>query len=101
MQINNLMPGSHSHLGYSSRLLARCERNKVRTNVDIHTLVQKLQHKVETFSFPLTRDRFTDMSLRATRREQVESVEDETNVPFLLSFLSCLMLSRQECKPGI
>ncbi len=36
-----------------------------------------------------------------TRREQVESVEDETNVPFTLSFSSCLILSRQECKPGI
>ncbi len=35
------------------------------------------------------------------RREQVESVEDETNVPFTLSFLSCLMLSRWECKPSI
>ncbi len=36
-----------------------------------------------------------------TRREQVESVEDETKVPFTLSFLSYLVLSRQECKPGI
>ncbi len=36
-----------------------------------------------------------------TRREQVESVEDETNVPLTLSFLSCLVLSRRECKPGI
>ncbi len=36
-----------------------------------------------------------------TRWEQVASVEDETNVPFTLSFLSCLALSRRECKPGI
>ncbi len=36
-----------------------------------------------------------------TRWKQVESVEDETNVPFTLSFLSCRVLSQQECKPGI
>ncbi len=36
-----------------------------------------------------------------TKREQVESVEDEMNVPFTLLFSSCLMLSRWECKPGI
>ncbi len=35
------------------------------------------------------------------RWEQVESVEDEMNVPFTLLFSSCLVLSRQECKPGI
>ncbi len=35
------------------------------------------------------------------RQEQVESVENETNVPFTLSFSSCLVLSRWECKPGI
>ncbi len=28
------------------------------------------------------------------RQEQVESVEDEMNVPFTLSFSSCLVLSR-------
>ncbi len=36
-----------------------------------------------------------------TRPQQVKIVEDETNVPFTLSFSSCLMLSRRECKPGI
>ncbi len=37
------MLGLHFHLGYSSRLLARCERDEVLTNVDIHihTLVQE------------------------------------------------------------
>ncbi len=35
------MPGLHSHLGYSSRLLTRCERDEVPTNVDIHTLVRE------------------------------------------------------------
>ncbi len=35
------------------------------------------------------------------RQEQTKSVEDETNVPFTLSFSSCLVLSRRECKPGI
>ncbi len=33
--------------------------------------------------------------------EQVESVEDKTNVLFTLSFSSCLVLSRRECKLGI
>ncbi len=36
-----------------------------------------------------------------TRREQVENVEDETNVPCTISFSSCFVLSRRECKPGI
>ncbi len=36
-----LMPGLHSRLGYSSRLLARCKQDEVHTNVDIHTLVQE------------------------------------------------------------
>ncbi len=35
------------------------------------------------------------------RREQVESVEDKTNVPLTLSFSSCLVLFQRECKPGI
>ncbi len=38
----DVMPGLHSYLGYSSRLLARYEWDEVRTNVDIHTLVQEL-----------------------------------------------------------
>ncbi len=36
-----------------------------------------------------------------TRWEQVERVEDETNVSFTLLLLYCLVLSRRECKPGI
>ncbi len=35
------------------------------------------------------------------RQEQVENVIDKTNVPFTISFSSCLMLPRWECKPGI
>ncbi len=35
------MPGLHSRRGYSSRLLKNCERNEVRTNVDIHILVRE------------------------------------------------------------
>ncbi len=39
-----VMPGLHSHHGYSSRLSGSCEQDKVRVNVDdIHTLVQELQ----------------------------------------------------------
>ncbi len=36
-----------------------------------------------------------------TRWEQVESVEDEKNVPSTLSFSFCLVLSQWECKLGI
>ncbi len=36
-----------------------------------------------------------------TRWEQVESVEDETNISFTLSFSSCLVPSQWECKLGI
>ncbi len=43
--VNFVMSGLHSCLGYSSRLLVRCEWDEVRTNVDIHTLVWKLQEK--------------------------------------------------------
>ncbi len=35
------MPGLHSYLGYSSRLLAKCEQDEVHTNVDIHTLMRE------------------------------------------------------------
>ncbi len=35
------MPGLHSCLGYSSRLLTRCEQDEVHTNVGIHTLVRE------------------------------------------------------------
>ncbi len=101
------MPGLDSRLGYSSRLLARCERDKVYTNVDIYTLVQRIVDNEARRSrhchFLWLR---TDLpsclrELRdKMRREQVESVEDKTNVPFTLS-LSFLVLSQRECKPGI
>ncbi len=99
------MPGLHSHLGYSSRLFVRCEQDKVHTNVDIPTLVRDLS---------ITRQDIRDIHVCfdsgliyrhvsesfEMRREQVESVVDETNVLFALSFSSCLT-SRRECKPGI
>ncbi len=101
-----VMPGLHSHLGYSSRLLARCEWDEVCTNADIHTLVPVLS---------ITRQDIWDILISfdsglihqhvsgsiETRREQVESAEHETNVPFTLLFSPCPVLSRQECKPGI
>ncbi len=79
---------------------------QVRTNVDIHTLVRDSS---------ITRQDIRDILVSSdlgliyqhvsesfeTRWEQVESVEDDTNVPFTLLFSSCLVLSRQECKPGI
>ncbi len=46
-----LMPDLHSRRRHSSRLAARCERDEVCPNVDIHTLVGELRDKVETFSF--------------------------------------------------
>ncbi len=100
------MSGLHSRLGYLLRPLARCERGEVRTNVDIQNLVHELS---------ITRQDIRDILISfdsgqfylhvfesfETRREQVESVEDEMNVPFTLLFLSCLVLSRRQCKPGI
>ncbi len=102
----SMVPGLYYRLGYSSRLLVRYEWDEIRTNVDIHTLVWELS---------ITRQDIRDILISLdsgliywhvsesfkTRREQVESVEDEANVPFTLSFLSCLVLSRRECKPGI
>ncbi len=101
------MPGLNSRLRYSPRLLARCEWDKVHTNVDIHIPVRELSITRQDI-----RDILTSFDLGLiyqhvsesfeTRQEQVESVEDEINVlPFTLSFSSCLMLSRRECKPGI
>ncbi len=101
-----ITPGVHSHLGHFSRLLARCERDEVPANVDIHTLVRESS---------ITRQDIRDILVSLNsgliyrhvsenfemRQEQVESVEDETNQPFTLSFSSFLMLSRWECKPGI
>ncbi len=37
-----VMSGLHSHRGYSLRLSRNCERDEVRTNVDIHTIVGEL-----------------------------------------------------------
>ncbi len=39
------VPGLHSCLGYSLRLLARYERDKVLTNVDIHTLMRVVNNE--------------------------------------------------------
>ncbi len=102
----HLMPGLHSCLGYSSRLLVRCERDNVRTNVDIYTLVQESSITRQDIRDILV---FFDLGLIyrhvsesfEIRREQIESVEDETSVPFTLPFSSFLVLSRRECKPGI
>ncbi len=100
------MPGLHSRLRYSSRLLARCERDKVHTNVDIYTLVQELSIMGQDIrDILISFDsgmiyRHVSESFE-TRREQNKSVEDETNVPFTLSFSSSLTLFRWECKPGI
>ncbi len=90
-----LMTGLHYHLGYSMRLLARCERDKVCTNVDIHTLVwessitrQDIWDILVSFDLGLIYRHVSESF--ETRQEQVESMEDETNVPFTLSFSSCL-----------
>ncbi len=84
----------------------RCERDKVRTKVDIHTLMressimrQNIRDILISFDSGLI---YQHVSKKfEMRREQVESVEDKMNVPFTLSFSSCLALSRRECKPGI
>ncbi len=100
------MPCLQSHLRYSSILLRRCERDEVCTNVDIHTFVRKSLTTRQDIRDILI---FFDSGLIywhvsesfETRQEQVGSVKDETNVPFTLSFSSCLMLSWLECKPDI
>ncbi len=99
------MPGLHSCFGYSSRLLAKCERDEVHTNVNIHIVRessiarQDIRDILVSFDSGLIYQHVSENL--ETRREQVESVEDETNVHFTLSFSSCLVLSQQECKPGI
>ncbi len=96
------MPCFHSHLGYSLRLLANWERDEVRMNVDIHTLMRES---------PITRQDIWEIFISfdsgliywhvsesfETRQEQVKSMEDKTNAPLTLSFSSCLVLSRREC----
>ncbi len=70
------MPGLHSCLEDSLKLLARYERDKIRTNVDIHTLVQELsitRQDIRDFSFPLTENWFTNMSQRASRQDENRS----------------------------
>ncbi len=69
------MPGLHS-----SKLLAICERDEIRTNVNILTLVQEERDKVK-YSLnnkprhlcPLTPVRFTNMFPRASRRDKNRS----------------------------
>ncbi len=72
-----LMPGLHSCLGYSLKLFAKCEEEVVRTNVDIHTLVWELRDEVECslnnesrHLCPLTQVWFSDIFLRAMRRDE-------------------------------
>ncbi len=84
-------------------VLVRCEQDEVRTNVEIHTLVRESsitrQDILVSFDSGLIYQHVSESF--KTRREQVKSVEDETNVPFTLSFSSCFVLSQRECKPGI
>ncbi len=100
------MAGLHFRLRYSLRLLLRSEWDEVHTNVDIHTLMressirrQDIRDILISFDSGLIYW-YVSTSLE-TRWEQVESMEDETNVPFTLSFSSCPVLSQRECKPGI
>ncbi len=66
--------------------------NETRTDVDIYTLVRKLQDKVETFSFPLTRDWFTDISPRAFRWDENRSKVWKTRQMYPLHSRSHLVL---------
>ncbi len=75
----------------------RCERDKVRTNVDIHTFVressitkQDIRDILVSFDSGLIYQLVSESF--ETRQEQVESVEDKTNILFTLSFSSCLVL---------
>ncbi len=86
------MPGLHFRLRYSL--------DKVRTNVDIRTLLRKLQDRVETFSFLLWLGTDLPTCLRELRDETRTDREcgrrDECTLHFIV-----LILSRRECKPGI
>ncbi len=101
------MPDLHSRRRHSLRLSARCERDEVRTNVDIHTLVQELWDKIECslnnkerHSCPLTRARFTNMFLWASRRDENSLRIWQTRRMYPSHSDSHLMLFRRECKPG-
>ncbi len=93
--------GLHSHLGYSLRLLVRYEQDEVCTKVDIHTLVwessitrqdvRDILIMFETFSFSLTRDWFTDMSPRASRRDENRSRVWKTRRIYPSHSRSCLV----------
>ncbi len=88
------------------RNLARCERDTVRTNVDIYTLVressimrQDIRDILVSFDSGLIYQHVSKSF--EMRWEQVKGMENETNVPFTLFFSSCLVLSRREYKSGI
>ncbi len=81
-------------------------RRSICTNVYIHTLMwessitrQDIRDILISFDSGLIY-RHVSKSFE-TRREQVDSVKNETNVPFTLSFSSCLVLSWRECKPDM
>ncbi len=106
LSVWTLMPRLHSHLGYLLRLLVRCERYEVCMNVDIHTIVQEslitrqdIRDVLVSFDSELIYRHISENF--EMRQEQVESLEDETNVPFTLSFSYCLVPSPRECEPGI
>ncbi len=86
----------------SSRLLARCVRDEVRTNVDIHTLVWEssiMKQDIRDILISFDSRLIYQMCPRTSR--QAENRLRETNVPRTLSVSSCLPLSRRGCKPGI
>ncbi len=102
------VPGLHSHLGYSSRLLARCEWDEVRTNVDIRTLVRELsitRHNIRdilvSFDWLGTDLLSCFQELRDETRTGRECRRRDDCTLHTLSFSSCLVLSQWECKPAI
>ncbi len=102
--LNRGSQGSHSCQKHSSRLSTRCEWDEVWTNADIHTHVRELRDKVEIFSFPLTRDRFTDIFPRASRWDKNRLRTWQTRQMYQMypsHSRSRLVLSWWECKPGI
>ncbi len=98
-----VMPRLHSHLRYSSRLSVRCERDEVRTNIDIHTLVREscsneARHSRHSRFLWLGTDLLT--CLRELRDETRTCQECERWDECTLHIL-VLVLSRWEGKPGI